>query len=224
MPGELGGRPGGKSRWVSCSGPMAPDTRATAAAALGDQGHRGTRTAPRRRDRETRTPRRQALGEIEDHRATGALADGLARQGRQRSPSGWRRPWGKWKIRRPQGDLARAIDDGDMVVRRLAQSLGELDNLKRAPARLVAAERYRPRAQGHRGDVAERDRRLRRGTGVEDAGADAFPAMRSSRTPAETDDGRGVRRRCLAAKDKDQAIRHTAAEALKDRHDDDDDE
>jgi hypothetical protein len=28
----------------------------------------------------------------------------------------------------------------------------------------------------------------------------------------------------LAAKDKDQAIRHTAAEALKDRHDDDDDE
>ena len=39
---------------------------------------------------------------------------------------------------------------------------------------------------------------------------------------AETDDRRGDAVLALAARDKDHAIRHTAAEALKDRHDDDD--
>jgi len=40
----------------------------------------------------------------------------------------------------------------------------------------------------------------------------------------ETDDRRGDVVLALAAKDKDQAIRRMAAEALKDRQDDEDDE
>jgi HEAT repeat protein len=122
--------------------------------------------------------------------------------------------------------LAQAIDDGDLVVRRLAaQSLGELDNLKRAPARLMSAlsdpdpelRIIAAMALAEIGDSAAVPA-LSKGY----AGAEPRFRYAIVKALAETDDRRGDVVLLLAARDKDQAIRHTAAEALKDRHDDDD--
>ena len=208
-----------------------PDTRATAAAALGEiEDIRATeRLAPLVQDRETRVRLAavKALGEIEDHRGTGALTAALRDKdlGVRRAAA---EALGEVEDPKAAGDLARAIDDGDMVVRRLsAQSLGELDNLKRAPARLVVAlsdtdPELRIIAAMSLGEIAD----SAAVPALSKAYAGAEPRFRYAivKALAETDDRRGDAVLVLAAKDKDQAIRHTAAEALKDRHDDDDDE
>src|SRR3990172_1190310 len=167
-----------------------------------------------------------ALGEIEDHRATGALIAAL----RDKDVSVRRaavQALGEVEDPKAAGPLAQAMDDGDMVVRRLAaQSLGELDNLKRAPARLMSAlsdsdPDLRVIAAMSLGEIGD-------SAGVpasSTAYAGAEPRFRYAivKTLAETEDRRGDVVLVLAAKDKDQAIRHTAAEELKDRREDDDD-
>lgn len=204
-----------------------PDTRATAAAALGEiEDIRATeRLAPLVRDRETRVRLAavKALGEIEDHRATGALITAL-RDKDVRVRRAAAEALGDVEDPKAAGDLAQAMDDGDLVVRRLsAQSLGELDNLKHAPARLVTS-------------LSDSDLELRviAATSLGEIGdSTAVPALSKAyaggeprfryaivKALAETDDRRGDAVLALAAKDKDQAIRHTAAEALKDRHED----
>ena len=205
-----------------------PDTRATAAAALGEiEDIRATeRLAPLVRDRETRVRLAavNALGEIEDHRATGALIAAL----RDKDVNVRRaaaEALGEVEDPEAAGDLAHAMDDRDLVVRRLAaQSLGELDNLKRAPARLVAAlsdsdPELRIIAAMSLGEIG--DSAAVPALSKAYAGAEARFRYAIVKALAETDDRRGDAVLTLAAKDKDQAIRHTAAEALKDRHDDD---
>jgi HEAT repeat protein len=208
-----------------------PDTRATAAAALGEiEDIRATeRLAPLVRDRETRVRLAavNALGEIEDYRATGALIAAL----RDKEVSVRRaaaEALGEAEDPKGTPALSQAIDDGDLVVRRLAaQSLGELDNLKRAPARLIAA-------------VSDSDPELRIITAMslgEIGDSAAVPALSKAfagaeprfryaivKALAETDDRRGDAVLVLAARDSDQAIRRTAAEALKDRHEDREDD
>ncbi len=208
-----------------------PDTRATAAVALGEiEDIRATdRLSPLVRDRETRVRLAavNALGEIEDHRATGALVDAL-RDKDVRVRRAAAEALGEVENPGAAGPLAQAMEDGDLVVRRLAaQALGELDNLERAPARLVAAltdpdPELRVIAAMSLGEIGD-------STAVPaltKAYVGAEPRFRYAivKALAETDDRRGDAVLALAATDKDQAIRHTAAEALKDRHEDDDDE
>jgi HEAT repeat protein len=113
------------------------------------------------------------------------------------------------------------------VVRRLAaQSLGELDNLQRAPPKLIAA-------------LADRDAELRVITALslgEIGDSSAVPSLAGAYSGAEPrlrfaivhalaelEDRRGDAVLALAAREKDTAIRRIAEEALEDRHDDDDD-
>jgi HEAT repeat protein len=123
--------------------------------------------------------------------------------------------------------LARAIDDGDPVVRRLAaQALGELDGFGRAPARLVSA-------------LGDRDAELRVIAAMslgEIADPAALPELATAyrsedprlrfavvKAVSQIEDRRGDATLVLARQDRDQIIRRTAAEALEDRREDDDD-
>jgi HEAT repeat protein len=147
------------------------------------------------RDKDVRVRRAaaQALGEVEDHKAAGPLAE--------------------------------ALQDTDPVVRRLAaQSLGELDGLKRAPARLVTAlsgpdDELAIIAARSLGEIGD--------TGVVPALATAYrsenPRLRYSVVSAleELEDHRGDQVLLAASKDRDQIVRHKAAEAIRDRDDDD---
>ena len=205
------------------------ETRATAANALGEiEDIRVTdRLTPLVRDADPRVRMAavEALGEIEDHRASGALADAL----RDREVDVRRaaaEALGEVESPKSADALARAISDPDMVVRRLAaQALGELDNLKRAPPSLVAALDHADTelsiiAAMSLGEIGD-------STAVpalSEAYAGAEPRYRYAivKALAETDDHRGDSVLAQAARDKDQAIRHTAAEALKDRRHDDD--
>jgi HEAT repeat protein len=136
----------------------------------------------------------QALGEVEDHKAA--------------------------------GPLVQAMDDPDPVVRRLAaQSLGELDGLKRAPARLVTALGDRDTEMAIIAALALKEIG---DTAVVPALATAYrsdnPRLRYSIVAAlaELEDHRGDAVLSQASNDRDQIVRHKAAEALRDREDDDD--
>lgn len=124
--------------------------------------------------------------------------------------------------------LAQALDDPDLVVKRLAaQSLGELDNLKRAPARLIAA-------------LAEGDPELRVVAAMslgEIGDSTAVPALSKAypgaepwlrcaivKALAETEDRRGDATLSIARRNQDQVIRRVAAEAVKDRREDREDD
>jgi HEAT repeat protein len=167
----------------------------------------------------------EALGELEDYRATGALTDAL-RDKDVRVRRAAAQALGEVENHKAAGPLERALEDPDPVVRRLAaQSLGELDGLKRAPARLVTALTDRDaelaiiaaRSLGEIGDTV-----------VVPALANAYrsedPRLRYSVVSAlsELEDGRGDAVLNLASKDRDQIVRHKAAEILEDREDDDD--
>jgi HEAT repeat protein len=117
------------------------------------------------------------------------------------------------------------LDDPDPVVRRLAaQSLGELEGLKRAPARLVTALGDRDAelaviAALSLGEIGD--------TVVVPALATAYrsenPRIRYSVVAAlaELEDRRGDAVLNAASQDRDQVVRHKATEALRDRDDDD---
>lgn len=178
-------------------------------------------------DPDTRAAAAAALGEIEDHRATGALVAAL-RDKEVTVRRAAAEALGEVEDPKAAGPLAQALDDGDLVVRRLAaQSLGELDNLKRAPARLIAVvsdsdPELRIIAAMSLGEIAD----SAVVPALSKAYAGAEPRFRYAivKALAETDDRRGDLVLALAAKDKDQAIRHTATEALKDRHEDREDD
>lgn len=208
-----------------------PDIRATAAAALGEiEDIRATdRMVPLVRDRETRVRLAavRALGEIEDHRATGAIMTALRDQdvAVRRAAA---EALGEVEDPKAAGPLAEAMGDQDRVVRRLAaQSLGELDNLKHAPARLIAG-------------LADSDPELRIITAQslgEIGDSTAVPALSKAyvgaeprlryaivKALAETEDRRGDATLIIAQRDQDQIVRRVAAEAVKDRREDREDD
>jgi len=207
------------------------ETRAAAATSLGEiEDIRATdRLTPLVRDSDPRVQIAgvEALGEIEDHRATGALTEALhdnVVEVRRAAAEAL----GELESLRAAGALAQAITDPDIVVQRLAaQSLGELDNLKRAPPQLVAAlgssdQELRIIAAMALGEIADSVAV----PALSRTYAGAKPRLRYAvvRALAEIDDRRGDTVLALAAREKDAAIRHTAAEALKNRHEDNDDD
>ena len=205
-----------------------PGTRATAAWALGEI--EDIRAVDRLKrlvgdeDAGVRLATVEALGELEDYRATGALNQAMKdKDVRVRRATA--EALGEVEDHRAAETLVKALDDGDAVVRRLAaQSLGELDGLKRAPPRLVSALGDRDPelavlAAQSLGEIGD--------TGVVPALAAAYrsdnPRIRYSVVAAlaELEDARGEAVFNLASNDRDQIVRHKAAEALRDREDDD---
>jgi len=124
--------------------------------------------------------------------------------------------------------LSEAIGDVDVVVRRLAaQSLGELDNLVRAPSSLMAAlgatdPELRVIAALSLGEIG--DSAAVPALSKAYAGGDVRFRYAVVKALAEIEDRRGDAVLAVAARDKDSAIRQTAAEALRDRREDDDDD
>jgi HEAT repeat protein len=208
-----------------------PETRAAAASALGEiEDIRATdrlNGLVRDADYRVRLAAIEALGEIEDHRSTGVLTQALKdKQTDVRRAAA--EALGEVENPKAADALAQSLDDPDVVVRRLAaQALGELDDLQRAPPRLIAA-------------LADRDAELRVIAAMslgEIGDSSAVPSLSRAYTGAEPrlrfavvhalsemEDRRGDAVLAIAAREKDTTIRRVAAEALKDRHDDDNDD
>lgn len=206
-----------------------PRTRIAAASALGEiEDSRAIDPLTplvRDRDPDVRVAAIEALGAIADRRGTAALTqaleDDLVPVRRAAAEA-----LGEIGNPRSADALATSLGDSDVVVSRLAaQALGELDDLERAPARLVAALSdddlelgvIAAMSLGEIGDSSAVP-------ALSQAYPGAEPRLRYAivRALSETDDRRGDAVLAVATRDKVGAIRRTAAEALKERREDED--